>query len=382
VSLRRGLVLALALVGLVLVGAVALRLATDHGGEVSAACEAGWAMVRPPRGDIVPRATDLAAGSGWIVGVSFVGGHGRTFAARPAGAAWDAVATPNVGPSYNVLEDVAIVSPDEAWAVGAYFDRRKIGRPLAERWNGERWEIMDVPDTGLGDAALLGVAADADGAWAVGSAATRDGQRPLVLRWEEGGWVEARAARPGPNASLADVALAGDGGAWAVGATVDEGGARSPLVERWDGERWRVVPTPSTEGSGFLSAITVVGPDDAWAAGATVSSEGSRPLVVHWDGAAWSVATIADPKAPSAFEAIDANGSAEAWAVGWVGDEDRRPLVQRWDGSTWRTVPSAGDGTLTTVGVGEAGVWIAGRRSTPEGLLPPLLARRCASGHG
>jgi len=370
----------LVLVALVLLaGGLAVRFATDRSDE-SATCEGGWASVRPPRGDIVPRGSDLASGSAWIVGVSFVSGHGRTFAARPAGEAWAAVATPNDGASYNVLEDVAVVSPGEAFAVGAYFDRRKIGRPLAERWDGEAWEIVDVPDTGIGDAALLGVVADADGAWAVGSAATSDGQRPLVLRWEGDRWVEAPAATLGPNASLRDVALAGDGGVWAVGATAYTGGGRSPLVERWDGERWRIVPVLTPEGSSYLSAIAVVTPDDAWAVGATISSEGSRPLVLHWDGTSWSVAPVVDPGAPSAFEAIDADGPAEAWAVGWVGDEDRRPLVQHWDGSTWRTVPTTGDGTLTTVGVGDGGVWIAGRRSTPDGLLPPLLARRCGSG--
>ncbi|HEY7401808.1 MAG TPA: hypothetical protein VH989_13045 [Actinomycetota bacterium] len=376
--MRRGLFLAL--VALVFVaGVVAIRFGGDDT-QGSASCERGWVTVRPPRGDIVPRSADVAGGSGWIVGMSFVGGHGRTFSARPEGAGWAAVDTPNAGPSYNVLEDVSIVSADEAWAVGASFDRRKIGRALTERWNGTAWEVVALPDTGLGDASLLGVAADASGAWAVGSAATRDGERPLILRWDGDAWAEVRAERAGPNTELNDVALAGDGGAWAVGATVHESGARSPLVERWDGERWSLVPIAAE--SGYLSAITVAGPDQGWAVGAAFGPAGIRPLALRWNGTVWSPAPIEYPGASSAFVAVDASEPDDAWAVGWVGDEDRRPLVEHWDGSAWQIVDPPESATLTTVVVGDGAVWIAGRRSTPEGLEPPLLARRCGSGDG
>ncbi len=131
----------------------------------------------------------------------------------PCGLAWRPVDSPSPGGSAT-LNGIAVVAPDDVWAVGAAADQA-----LAEHWDGSRWTAAPVQDPGTSSAALAAVAAS------------------------------------GPN----DV--------WSVG-TATESGTIYTLIEHWDGTAWSIVPSPNPGAlQNLLMAVAVVGPDDVWAVG-------------------------------------------------------------------------------------------------------------------
>ncbi|HEX6843861.1 MAG TPA: hypothetical protein VF235_01985, partial [Actinomycetota bacterium] len=80
---------------------------------------------------------------------------------------WTAVAMPLVGYT-TVMEDVAVVSPDDAWAVG-FAERGDRRVPVTLHWDGWRWNVADTP-TIRGWGGFSGVAATGpEDVWAVGT---------------------------------------------------------------------------------------------------------------------------------------------------------------------------------------------------------------------
>src|SRR5947208_3358535 len=140
-----------------------------------------------------------------------------------AGAAsWTIVSSPNVNAGNNLLNGVSARSTTDAWAVGSTccaFDDSGLGS-LAMRWNGTRWSIVPSPDTKFNDDVLNGVAQiSANDAWAVGQI-KRTGFRspinPFLLHWNGQTWSTATAPA-GVAGSLAAVSATSSGDVWAVG---------------------------------------------------------------------------------------------------------------------------------------------------------------------
>src|SRR5947209_6089265 len=88
------------------------------------------------------------------------------------GHSWTAVSTPNRSTSYNALQSVVTLAPDDVWAAGAYRTTGQTHRNLTliEHFDGSSWSIVDSPNhRGETNAQLLGVAAPGlDDVWAVG----------------------------------------------------------------------------------------------------------------------------------------------------------------------------------------------------------------------
>ncbi len=84
--------------------------------------------------------------------------------------------SPNVGGSSNTLTGVAHAGPDRAWSVG-YHRAGTARETLLLRWDGESWASSASPNPGALSNALLDVAADDDGAWAVGYKSGEEGYR-------------------------------------------------------------------------------------------------------------------------------------------------------------------------------------------------------------
>lgn len=110
---------------------------------------------------------------------------------------------------------VAAVSARDVWAVGSA-GTGTAGQPLAAHWNGTNWQVVAgltppahaSPFFGYGSgAALVAVAAlNAQDLWAVGSAPTAAGTRPLIMQWTGGRWHTVASPHPGPTAQLRAVA--------------------------------------------------------------------------------------------------------------------------------------------------------------------------------
>ena len=123
-----------------------------------------------------------------------------------------------VGTIDKVLTGVDVLSADDVWAVGYYFDG-SVNRPLALHWDGSTWSNTPVPGAGM----LRKVRVLApDNVWAAGTVYDGTLQRyvSLVEHYDGTAWAPVASA----NARAADTEI--------IGLATDPGGSSMTLVGR------------------------------------------------------------------------------------------------------------------------------------------------------
>jgi hypothetical protein len=252
---------------------------------------------------------------------------GSGIASAATGTSWTAKEPRNPGSVSNVLYGVAMVSPGQAWAVGAYSDESggTTSQSLIESWNGTSWKRLHSlnPGGASDNNELTAVAANsATDAWAVGSH-NNGSYRTLIGHWNGSSWK--RVPSPNPNSfgsSLNGVAVTSSTDAWAVGTyfdtRVDDDGT---LFEHWDGTSWTVVPSPNPVELPELYGVAADSATDVWAVGD--SYDGAlgqyQTLIEHWDGTSWTVVPSPSPGTGGDGDqlyAVTAISSTSAWAAG------------------------------------------------------------------
>jgi hypothetical protein len=245
----------------------------------------------------VTAAASLSPASAWAVG------HFGVNSASPRtpliehwdGTQWSTVPSPALQPD-PALTALAVVSPDDIWAVGAQAvpETSYFGTPLAEHWDGTKWTIVPVP-AGQGPATLTAVsAAGPDDVWAVGMQQLSSGTAPLVEHWDGSSWSVQQVPGIGGDGYgnyLSSVYAAGPDDVWAASepAVADVSGARlgQPTVFlHWDGSTWATVPVPGPPEYGLVDGYTAIsgsGPGDIWAAGTgyDFAADTATPLIAH-----------------------------------------------------------------------------------------------------
>ena len=301
------------------------------------------------------RVVALGDDAALAVGSRYAAAVGLPVAFRWDGSRWDETSVPVASEIVTSgLHDVATAGGD-AWAVGS----TQATTPFAVAWDGEAWSRVATVGIDAERAEWLGVAASDAGTWAVGKRTSEATDRAIVGRLDGVVFLASDLAAVGARGDvLADVAVAGDVG-WAVGWSVDEGGARRPLAARLEEGAWTVVPTPDA-GDAVLASVAVVGPDEAWAVGWTLDAEGDpSPLVLHAQGAEWSL--VAGPRAAGRLLAVAARGPA-LLVAGEATDGDGRPegfLASLVDGE-WEDLdlPEATDRWLTSLDLAPDGAFV------------------------
>lgn len=155
------------------------------------------------------------------------------------------------------LNSVAMVSPDDGWAVGQSGE--------IKRWDGSKWIDAGSYD---GSSTLNAVAiVSVDDGWAVGNSGR-------IMHWDGAGW--SRVSSPTTD-NLNSVAMVFPNDGWAVG---DSG-----TILHWDGNAWAEVSSPVTEA---LRSVAMISADEGWAVGAggvilhyTNSQRVLLPLIVR-----------------------------------------------------------------------------------------------------
>jgi hypothetical protein len=266
---------------------------------------------------------------------------------------WKIVSSPNVGTGTygNQLNAVAVVTANDVWAVG--FSPHPSGTPqyirqtLIEHWNGSSWSVVSSPNPANKTYVVLnGVAVvSANDAWAVGHSGD-PGSIPLQTlteHWDGARWSIIPSPSPGTyNGNVlnaVDAISAND--VWAVGwyqsgSTGQEGGA---LTMHWDGISWTVIPNPSPS---TLYGVTAVSSNDVWAVG--------EQTILHWNGTNWNKVSFPPPPGDSyqILKGISATSANDIWAVGysqWSYFYGYRyaPLTYHWDGCQWNLISNAGN---------------------------------------
>jgi photosystem II stability/assembly factor-like uncharacterized protein len=164
------------------------------------------------------RSVDFSSGHGWTVGANFdmeIGGQILEYDER----LWLAV-TP---PTDNKLNDVSVVSDNDAWAVGANDEYE--GTII--HWDGKHWQRWYQAELPIPKVALIAVdmASSTDG-WAAGAPMSPGGPA-VFLHWDGNRWEQPRYDAP-VNVNVNDIDMLDEEFGWAV---ADDGNA----VAKYDG---------------------------------------------------------------------------------------------------------------------------------------------------
>lgn len=289
-----------------------------------------------------------------------------TTSVTPTCTGWSIVPSPNITTS-NPLYAVSAFSPNDIWAVGAYYDGYKF-QTLTLHWDGTAWSVIPSPNDGTTGAFLYAVTTIAsDDVWAVGHYRTSSRSYSLTLHWDGAQWSNIPAPSSGTRSNfLYGVAATATDNVWAVGGYINDAGLTQTLTMQWNGAEWNIVPSPNM-GTGInnLKSITTLAFDDIWAIG-DWSNYGDHPflLALHWDGSQWN--TFSGPH--GYYSGVTAVSSTDAWAVGFTGGY--LIAIAHWDGTTWSSVPTAIDGSnhrlRTIAATGPNDVWAVGSYTPPD----------------
>ncbi len=309
--------------------------------------------------DLNGLADDDVWGVGWAQNADF---DTLTFAMHFDGFAWAAFPTPNPSDrrGYNTLSGVAMLAPDDVFAVGTHNpDSGGASQTLAMRFDGSDWSLINSPfiegGSSFDEIELIG-----EDLWAIGLRRSHEpppavGSLALAARWTGASW-ELEPVPPlaelggrGYN-NLRAIAGVTPDDVWGVGVaqqtgSVDPFGPRTYMVH-WDGGAWSLVDFDF--GHPVFSAledVVAIAHDDVYAVGWTlVDGEGTQPLIAHFDGSSWSQVDLGIfPGGPANLRAVAARSSDEVYALGtWAGDDGfPRDLILRFDGTSWERMPGA-----------------------------------------
>lgn len=277
-----------------------------------------------------PWATSYSSGrEGWAL----VETGARQFAEHWNGRRWTLTplaVTPDAATTDYYVEDVATLSPTDAWVVGASYqagtDVLPKSKPLGvliEHWDGRRWQTAPNPAADQPDTKLLAITArSASDVWAVGYERDADGDNaPFTEHFDGASWTVVPAPAGNENSTLSTVSIGTDGALWAAGHQTIAGGGNlaAPLAERWDGSAWQAVSLPDV-GNAQIDRIYVAGANAVWA---IVEVPSGANQLLHWDGSAWTTVPLPGPPEYGLryfYQAIDGSGPDDVWAVGEVTD--------------------------------------------------------------
>lgn len=217
------------------------------------------------------------------------GTAGAPLAEHWNGAGWLVKATPlPAGASAAFLSAVSCSSPRSCIAVGFVVNRVGAGKPLAERWNGNRWSIQPVPSPlAAASLQLVGVSCAQHGScMAAGFFSIVTGiEVMLAERRNPTRWSIQRTLYPAgaTGVQFAGVSCPSSSACTAVGFFGDVSGFDEPLAERWDGTSWAIEQMSSPAGavSTSLAAVSCTSITTCIAVGTSVNAKGTEATLAE-----------------------------------------------------------------------------------------------------
>lgn len=341
----------------------------------------GWTVVKSedPSSNVHLYGVGYAANSLWAVG-DYAQQVFRTLTEVWTGTSWSVMPSQNIGTGDNDLTGVAVISPNDAWAVGEWNAKpTSRPKPLIEHWNGSSWSIVPSPSAGQLSGLGAVAAVTTDNVWAVGGFFDFAGnEQTLIEHWNGSKWSIVPSPNPGLSYNgLGHLAIVSQTDVWATGSwSSDAGNTSQTLIERWNGTQWSVVQSPNVFGSVYnnLGGIVATNAHDVWSVGSSASapSYASSTLIVHWNGTSWNI--VPSPNgglAGSSLADVTLGLAPTLWAVGsYIDTSDylSRTLVERWNGVAWRNVPSPNPGSkedaLSAIAASPSGLWAVGDQAS------------------
>lgn len=237
----------------------------------------------------------------WAVGMSSVNSRTPAMAGLAVhwdGTSWQKVRVPHPGSVYNNLQNVSVLSPTDAWAVGCYGDDPNEGcmTPLVIHWDGTHWTRVRVPKGGAFAGMLISpeavTAVSPTDLWVTGfSTATSGGAySDFAMHWDGSKWSYSQTPNPGLTNMLTGAAAVSSDAAWSSGFSVNSSFQFSNVMLKWDGTSWTEAKTPMLKGAtgAIGNYVAADSATDAWEIGQYLMADGSAPpMALHWDGTKW-----------------------------------------------------------------------------------------------
>jgi hypothetical protein len=185
--------------------------------------------------------------------------------------------------TYSNLSSAVAISPNNIWAVGAFFDSG-VWSTLVLHWNGTRWTQITSANVAGTSNILFGVSAvGANNIWAVGEYFGKTGTTGLIEHWNGHAWSIVNAPMPTTVNYLASVAAEGTH-AWAVGTKAITSQNSQTFSEYWNGSAWSIVPTKNPGKFAALQGVAA-SKGQTWAVGDYALNSA---ILLQWNGTGWT----------------------------------------------------------------------------------------------
>jgi hypothetical protein len=242
-------------------------------------------------------------------------------ASKAPASGWRVVATAGGASSPGLMEALASVSADDAWAFGTLWPKSEPDTyiAIARHWNGKSWQKVGLPAPVT--AALSGFPS---------TVAAASGPRNVWAFTGEGAWV------------------------------------------RYNGRSWSTgeLPLEQPDDVGIITSAVVLSSDDVWALG-YYNPVSPLPYIAHYNGRHWKLTNL---YLNTAIEAASAVSPSDIWAVG----ADNTNYVLRWNGKVWTHEPLPKMAYMFgVVALSRTDVWVTGDAAVPSAHYPytPGVAR-------
>jgi len=254
------------------------------------------------------------------VGAQATGSTPLPLAERWDGARWNAQSPPSPGGTFlSQLDAVSCDSPNSCTAVGDAEGGGAVGViTLAEHWNGITWTVQHTPNPPDGVQTFAGVSCPSPAdCFAVGS--TNDGL--FAESWNGASWKLMPVPVPagGTFGELTGISCAGASTCTAVGSYLTGKGAARPLAERLGSGTWtpKTLPLSATATNGFLTGVSCTTESRCTAIGSfRRASVSPQALAEVWDGTAWAVQPTARPVSHKILLGVSCTAAQTCSAVG------------------------------------------------------------------
>jgi len=220
---------------------LSLVLMTAQAASAASLNDSSWEIVKSPNGGLdnseLHGIAALSQNNVWSVGYDHTGPLGppvQGLIEHWNGSQWSMVPSSNVGTHDNFLIGVTTVSANDVWTVGAYNDNNNILNTLIEHWNGSRWSIVPSPNVGTNGSLTDSLAAvSANDIWTVGFYNTSQNQsQNLVEHWNGTKWSVVQVPNTGAGGDgFNHIGIVSANDMWAVGNFVTGSGLAKNLIE-------------------------------------------------------------------------------------------------------------------------------------------------------
>ncbi|HEX6479233.1 MAG TPA: hypothetical protein VF043_10340 [Ktedonobacteraceae bacterium] len=221
-----------------------------------------------------------------------------------------------------VVNAITVVSAHDIWITGAWITNQDVPTALIEHWDGQKWTLVLDQSRALENgtparASVLWTTTIAGGQVLAGGAQMGSDKlyHAYLERWDGQKWQQVDVSSLGQNASaIVSLSAVSADDIWAVVQHATSGQGAATAFAHWDGKTWKQVSAPAwlVGQNTYTQHILALSNTNVWA-----MNNYSPSVLAHWDGKSWSQVRLPASTLNQDTFSIDFAVSAGAtWVVG------------------------------------------------------------------